>query len=64
MDRRAGTYRDDELLSHDLVDPNLVGVEECGIINVGVLLNVFQVIIALALVLALFVLVVSGGEVI
>lgn len=62
MERRAGTYRDDELLSHDLVDPNLVGVEECGIINVGVLLNVFQVIIALALVL--FVLVVSGGEVI
>ena len=62
MERRAGTYRDDELLSHDLVDPNLVGVEECGIINVGVLLNVFQVIVALALVL--FVLVVSGGEVI
>lgn len=62
MERRAGTYRDDELLSHDLVDPNLVGVEECGIINVGVLLNVFQVIIAL--VLAFFVLVVSGGEVI
>ena len=62
MERRAGTYRDDELFSHDLVDPNLVGVEECGIINVGVLLNVFQVIIAL--VLALFVLVVSGGEVI
>lgn len=62
MERRAGTYRDDELLSHDLVDPNLVGVEECGIINVGVLLNVFQVIVALAL--ALFVLVVSGGEVI
>ena len=62
MERRAGTYRDDELFSHDLVDPNLVGVEECGIINVGVLLNVFQVIVALAL--ALFVLVVSGGEVI
>ena len=62
MERRSGTYRDDELFSHDLVDPNLVGVEECGIINVGVLLNVFQVIIAL--VLALFVLVVSGGEVI